>query len=358
MLIVDAHLDLSLNATLWQRDLTRPASEIRETERESSDFKFRGQGTVSLEELRRGSIGLCVATLFARCAAPGEDPGKLATYSSPEAAWEETQVQMDWYREMESRGWMVQICDRPSLDRHLAKCLNNEQEDLPIGYVLSLEGADSIITPGHLERSYDQGLRAIGPGHYGKGRYTGGTADDSGLTAAGVELLAEMERLGIILDTTHLSEKGFWEALDAFGGPVWASHNNCRALVPGDRQFSDEQIHALIGRGAVIGTAFDAWMLTPDWHKGVSLPQEAGVTLESVVDHIDHVCQTAGNANHAALGTDLDGGFGREQSPADVDTIADLQRLPDLLAGRGYSQTDIAAIMHGNWVSFLQDAWS
>jgi membrane dipeptidase len=358
MLIVDAHLDLSLNATVWERDLTLPASEIRAAEQQMTDFKFRGTGTVSLAELQRGEVGLCVATLFARCAAPDEDAGKLATYSSPEAAWDETQRQLGWYREMESRGWMVQIVDRTGLDQHVARCLNGEVGDIPIGYVLSLEGADSIVTPGHLERSYDQGLRAIGPGHYGKGRYGGGTADDSGLNAAGRELLAEMERLGIILDSTHLSEPSFWEALDVFGGPVWASHNNCRALVPGDRQFSDDQLRALISRGAVIGTAFDAWMLTPNWQKGVSRPESSGVTLDSVADHIDHVCQVAGNARHAAIGTDLDGGFGREQSPADVDTIADLQRLPGILAGRGYSEADVRDIMHGNWLRFLRNAWS
>jgi membrane dipeptidase len=358
MLIVDGHLDLSLNATLWERDLTRPASEIRAAEQRLNDFPFRGRGTVSLPELRSGGVGLCVATLFARCAAPGDDAGKLVTYDSPLHAWEETQRQLAWYREMESRGWMVQIVDRTSLDRHIRSCQNGGLKEGPIGYVLSLEGADSIITPGHLKRSYDQGLRAIGPGHYGKGRYAGGTADDTGLTTAGRELLAEMQRLGIILDATHLSEASFWEALDVFDGSVWASHNNVRELVPGDRQFSDEQLVALIGRGAVIGAVFDAWMLTPHWKKGVSCPKESGVTLESVADHIDHICQIAGNARHAALGTDLDGGFGCEQCPADVDTIADLQRLPEILVGRGYAEADIRGIMHGNWVRFLQDAWS
>ena len=166
-----------------------------------------------------------------------------------------------------------------------------------------------------------------------------------------------MQRLGIILDATHLCDDSFWEALDAFAGPVWASHNNVRALVPDTRQFSDEQIKALIERGAVIGAVFDAWMLVPGWVRGKSTPENAGLTLNQVIDHIDYICQLAGNARHVGIGSDLDGGYGREQSPADIDTIADLTRLPQLLANRGYSDADISLIMHGNWIRFLQDAW-
>jgi hypothetical protein len=123
-----------------------------------------------------------------------------------------------------------------------------------------------------------------------------------------------MERVGMILDVTHLSDQCFDEALDVYGGPVLASHHNCRALVPNQRQLTDEQIKRLVARGAVIGTALDAWMLHPGWVRGETRPEEAGVTLATVVDHIDRVCQLAGDDRHAAIGTDLDGGFGREQS--------------------------------------------
>jgi membrane dipeptidase len=167
-----------------------------------------------------------------------------------------------------------------------------------------------------------------------------------------------MERVGMILDVTHLSDQCFDEAMDLYGGPCLASHHNCRALVPNPRQISDDRIKKLIARGGVIGAAFDTWMLYPGWVRGETQPNLAGVTLEKVVDHIDHVCQLAGNARHAALGTDLDGGFGKEQSPADLDTIADLQKLPALLRRRGYSEADIEGILHGNWVRFFHEAWS
>ncbi len=113
----------------------------------------------------------------------------------------------------------------------------------------------------------------------------------------------------------------------------------------------------MIERGAVIGTAFDAWMLTPGWIRGETTPAGAGVTLETVADHIDRICQIAGNARHCGIGSDLDGAFGREQCPADVHTIADLATLPAVLAERGYEPADTELVAHGNFVRFLQNAW-
>jgi membrane dipeptidase len=355
LLIMDAHLDLAMNAIEWNRDYTRPIDEIRARERGLTDKPDRGRGTISFEEMRRGNVGLCVATQIARYVAP-DNP--LPGWHSPEQAWAMTQAQLAWYRTMEERGELVQIRERVGLDRHLAAWTQPRSEHAPIGYVLSLEGADSIVTLQHLERAYGEGLRAIGPAHYGPGVYAQGTNAAGGIGAPGRELLREMERLGIILDATHLCDDSFREALDHFKGPVWASHSNCRALVPHNRQWSDEQIRELIDRGAVIGAAFDAWMLVPGWVRGETTPEEAGVTLETVVNHIDHICQLAGNARHCGIGSDLDGAFGREQCPSDVDTIADLRRLEPILARRGYSDADVAAIMGGNWIRFLRGAWA
>jgi membrane dipeptidase len=300
-----------------------------------------------------------VATLIARYVKPGNP---LPGFHSPEIAWAQTQGQLAWYRAMEEAGELVAITDRAGLDRHVQLWSGAPPKEAvdrrPIGYVLSLEGADSILTPKHLERAYAQGLRALGPAHYGPGTYAQGTHVEGPLSAKGRELLAEMQRLGIILDATHLCDTCFWEALDCFDGPVWASHSNCRALVPDQRQFTDEQIRALIGRGAVIGAPLDAWMMVPGWQRGSTMPEQACVTLEHMLDHMDHICQLAGNARHAAVGTDLDGGFGREQSPLDLDTIADLARLPDMLRRRGYAEPDIELVMHGNWLRFLRTAWA
>jgi membrane dipeptidase len=358
MLIVDAHLDLAMNALEWNRDLSRPLEEIRQREAALTDKPDRGRGTVSLAGMRRGGVGLCVATLIARYVAPGNP---LPGWHSPEQAWAQTQGQLAWYRAMEERGELVPIRDRDGLDAQLSRWQHgarNGSPAPPIGYVLSLEGADSLVTLPHLERAYEQGLRAVGPAHYGPGVYANGTDACGDLGVRGRELLREMERLGIILDATHLCDDSFRDALDHFHGPVWASHSNCRALVPHNRQFDDAQIRELIGRGAVIGAVFDAWMLAPGWIRGTSTPEAAGVTLESVANHIDHVCQIAGSARHSMIGSDLDGAFGREQCPADVQTIADLPRLLSILAARGYSDEDIAGIAHGNALRFLREAWA
>jgi membrane dipeptidase len=165
-----------------------------------------------------------------------------------------------------------------------------------------------------------------------------------------------MEQLGMMLDLTHFSDQAFWQALDRYHGPLLASHNNCRVLVPHQRQFSDVQLKAIFERDGVIGVALDAWMLQPGWIVGKSTNEH--VTLENVVDHVDHICQLAGNTRHVGIGSDLDGLFGREQSPRDLDTIADLQKLGDLLARRGYREADVAAILHGNWLRLLRQAWS
>lgn len=357
-MIVDAHLDLSANALQWNRDYTQPVARIRERERELNqvDLPGRGRGTVSLPEMRRGGIGLCVATTIARCTVGKEVLPQFPGFASAEIAWAVTQGQMAWHREMEVAGELLQIRDRAQLDAHLA-AWDADSASQPIGYILSLEGADSLITLDYLHRAYEYGLRALGPTHYGPGRYAAGTASEGGFTPAGRDLLREMAGLKMICDITHLTDEGIQEALDTYDGAIWASHNNCRALVPGQRQLSDEQIAALVARGAVIGVVCDAWMLVPGWERGVTDPHEAGVSLRSLVDHIDHLCQVVGNAKHVGIGSDLDGGYGTEQGPTDLDTIADLQRLSGMLQARGYGADEVEGILGGNWIRFLRNHW-
>ena len=354
MFAIDAHLDLSMNALEWNRDLRRPASEINAREKGLTDKPDRGNATVSLYELRKGEIGLVVATQIGRYVAP-DNP--LPGWHSPEQAWAQTQGQVAWYKAMEEDGEMVQITDLPSLEKHIKLWKSDSEGKKPVGYILSLEGADSIVTVGHLERAYKYGLRAIGPAHYGPGRYANGTDATGKMGKQGLELLREIERLNIILDATHLCDDAFWQALDNFNGHIWASHNNCRALVNHNRQFSDEMIKELVSRGAVIGGALDAWMMVPGWVRFKSTPKEMNCNLGVMIDHVDHICQIAGNALHVGIGSDLDGAFGREQCPYDLETIADLQKIPAILQKRGYTEQDIENMMHGNWLRFLRNAW-
>ena len=358
-LIFDVHLDLSMNALEWNRDLRLPSEKIREIESELPQrIKGQGLGTVTFPDMRRGGIGLCVGTQIGGCMKPRSF---VACWESPQQAWAMTQGQLAWYQEMEKVGEIVQIRGLAGLDAHLdkwadpAKAAENNE---PIGLILSLEGADSIVTLDHLETAWKYGLRAMGPAHYGEGRYAMGPDALGGLREGGPDLLKKMDELGMILDVTHLNDDCFWQALEIFNGPVWASHSNCRAVVDDVRQFSDEQIIALIERGTVLGAAFDAWMLIPSWERGVTTPESIGVKIEHAADHIDHICQLAGNAKHCGIGSDLDGGFGKEQGPQDLDTIADLQKLDSILVNRGYSAEDIAGIFSGNFLRVLREAWS
>lgn len=354
MLLFDAHLDLSMNALEWNRDLRASLKDINEREKGMTDKPDRGNAVISLEELRKGNIGIVVATQIARYV---DKSSTLPGWHSPEQAWAQTQGQLAYYKALEALGELSPIRNWSELQAHVAYWNSSQDIKKKIGYILSLEGADSIITVDHLDIAYNYGLRALGPAHYGPGRYAQGTNATGGLGENGRALLARMQQLGIILDATHLCDDSFWEAMERFDGPVWASHHNCRALVDHNRQFTDEQFKELIRRGAVIGMPLDAWMMVPNWVRGVSTPQNMQVSLNTMIDHMDHICQIAGNTNHVGLGTDLDGGFGTEQCPYDLQSIADLQKIPNLLSKRGYSSNDIEKICHKNWIGFLEKTW-
>lgn len=354
--IFDAHLDLAMNAIEWNRDLTRPLNEIRACEMNMTDKRDRGRGTVCFPELRRGKIGLVVATQLARYSPLGSS---LPGWHSPQQAWSMTQAQLAWYREMEALGEMVQITNLEQLNKHLSLLhnANIEKDKKPIGYILSLEGADSLVDVSYLYKAYEYGLRAIGLSHFGPGRYAPGTKTEGGITALGKELLKEMEKLHLILDTTHLTDEGFKDVMRLYHGPIWASHCNVRSIVPTQRQITDDQIKQLIERDAVIGGMLDCWALDIRFIDTVSDPWQLNIKLENLVDHWDHICQIAGNSLHVAIGSDLDGIFGIEQAPWDMNSIADLQKYQSILLKRGYKQEDVENIFYRNWIRFLQKAW-
>jgi membrane dipeptidase len=364
MFTIDAHLDLATNAITLNRDLSLPVHQIRKKEKDLNwiDTQDRGNGTVALPEIRKGDIGLLIATIISRVADGNPLPTlNLPGWHSPEQAYAFGQAQLAWYRAMEDKGELVQIADCHQLDTQInlwndAASINKKK---PIGYILSLEGADSIVNLSYVEKYYQQGLRAIGPAHFGMGRYAAGThSDGTGFTKIGRELLKEMDRLNIILDTTHLTDIGFFEAMNLFKGSIWASHQNCRTLVNGERQFSDEQLKCIIERGGVIGGALDTWMLYENFNMALDDPKKLGINLEKLVDHFDHICQLAGNSQNIGFGTDLDGLFGTEQTPYDMDTIADIVKFESILQKRGYKTADIENIFYKNWLRVLKSTWS
>ncbi len=352
--IIDAHLDLAWNAVSFNRDLTLEVDVLRQQELHMDDEPGRGKCTTSLPELRKANILCCVATLLARGGPDQSWPTRFKrtdlNFATPAIAHAAAQGQLAYYRLLVAQGHLKFIDSKEKLDAHCG----NQAPDKPIGMVLIMEGADPVTHPEELDMWWKAGLRALGPVHYGIGQYAYGTGVSGPFNQRGIALLDKMEQLGIILDVTHLCDESMAQALERFAGPILASHHNCRSLVPGDRQLTDAQIRQLISRNAVIGAALDAWMLYPGWERGVTQPAVVG--LEAVADHIDHICQLAGNTKHAALGSDLDGGFGYEQTPHDLHTITDLQKLAPILAKRGYKDEDIKAVFYKNWLHFFRNA--
>jgi membrane dipeptidase len=353
----DAHLDLAWCALHWNRDLTLPLKEMRQVEAHMTDHAARGHATVSLPEMRGAGIAVCLSTILSRSKPEAIPPsgGDRRTLDSRNQTIASAvgQGQLAYYRLLEQQGQIRLLLTSEDLTEHWAAWIA-APDTAPLGIILAMEGADPIVDPSRAADWQGWGLRCCGLAHYGPHPYASGTGHVGPVTPAGREMLKEFQKLGIIVDMTHTSEPGFFEVLDHFDGPVHASHNMCRSLVPGDRQFSDEQLRRLIERDAVIGMALDAWMIAPGWIKGVTQPSAASLSM--VVDHIDHICQMAGNTRHVGIGSDLDGGFGTEQTPGDLNTIADLQIVAGLMEKRGYTQADIDGVFFGNWLRFFTAA--
>ncbi|WP_428937522.1 dipeptidase [Fontivita pretiosa] len=359
MLIADAHLDLAFNALPQRgRDPRLPAKDQPVVDREIP--------TVGLPDLRAGGVGLICATIF--CWPRDEHGG----YSTAEEARAMALSQLAWYRSCIDQGLMrlvTSTLDIPRVTRSVSVPGDSENDNStdaaaatahahgpasaetvrPLRAILLLEGADAIRTPDDLPEWFDAGLRIVGLA-WKRTRYAGGTGAPGPLTPAGCELVRQLDRLGMIHDASHLAEESFWNLLDIATGPIIASHSNCRAIVgEGDRHLSDEMIRALIARGGVIGINFYDKFLIPRPQQG-----RRRATLNDVVNHVKHICDLAGDASHVGLGTDMDGGLGREQIPVEIRTSADLPRVAQALSEAGFGQHDVTAIMGGNWCGFFR----
>jgi membrane dipeptidase len=336
MLIIDGHEDLAWNALALGRDITRPLAEIRAAEG-PAPAHGEGVATVSLPALREAGVAVVLATIFATPA--GDTPVRQAGYRTPEEAHAQGVAQLAWYADLHARGEATLI--RTQRDLH---GVLDGTRPRP-GLVLTLEGADPLRTPRDLGVFLAGGVRFVGLA-WGATRYAGGTRAPGGLTADGVNLLAEMARLGVVMDASHLAEAAFWQAMDLFPGRVVATHANCRALVPTDRLLSDAMIGAIAARGGVIGMVFYNRFIRAD--VGDAKPN---VGYADLLPHARRIADIAGVA-HLGLGTDLDGGVGREVTPRELDSVADLPRLADTLT-EAFSASEVEGIMGGHWRRLL-----
>ena len=354
-LILDSHLDLAFSALQINRDLMQPAATVR-THDPIELIESFGSCTVTFPELRRGKVGIVCGTVMSRLD-PDDQWTRTGMYT-PDQCYGVGRGHLAYYQALAREGVIRFIHTVEDLDAVVGSW-QQPAPDTPIGLVLGMESADPILGPDQVQEWYDLGLRLVGISHYGTSAYAHGTGTEGGLLSPAKPLLDAFRAVGIIVDMTHLTDQAHWELLDVYEGPVCASHHNCRALTPGQRQLSDEMIRSIAARGGVIGIALDAWMLDPEWQRPVPAHgQQTRATLETVADHVDHICQFLGTSRHCGIGSDLDGGFGAEQAPRDLNTIADLQHLGPILARRGYPAPEIADILSGNWLRFLRQAWS
>jgi membrane dipeptidase len=360
-IIIDAHEDIAWGTLCFGRDYLRSAYDIRRDEDGGSVEAVNGVAMLGLPEWLRGGVAVIGATLFT-------PPERRRTslleqhYSDADEAHALALRQIEIYESMAERSGQIKLIRTRADLEAVLKTWEGFDPSLPedpqrderqIGLVYLIEGGDSIREPAEVEWWYERGVRLIGPAWAGT-QYCGGTDEPGPLTPAGVDLLKHMRAFNLVLDLSHMDERAFLQALDQYDGPIIASHSNPRVMTNNiNRHLSDEMIKALIQHDGVIGTLIFNKFLLKDWEHGY--PRDAA-TVETVVTAIDHVCQIAGEARHAGIGTDFDGGFGMKSTPAGFDTVADLQIIGPALEKRGYAAADVELIMKGNWVRVLWGA--
>ena len=337
--VVDSHEDIAWNVSLG-RDFLEPAASWRE--RVNDGHKF-GERTVTLPDLLASPVRLVVGTIFvlpARAASMFEG----VNYSTAEEAYRQGLDQLRFYTRLAHEDDRVTLIrTQADLEAHLSAV---EAGVNRLGIIISMEGADPIRQPAELQEWVEEGLRLIGPS-WRSTRYGGGTGEPGPLTPLGYKLLAEMQRLGVILDVSHMAEETFYNALDAYHGPIIASHSNCRHLVSTDRQLSDDMLRRLIEREGVIGVVlYDKFLVPPE--------EGRKSTLDDAVRHMSRICELAGHTRAVAIGTDWDGGFGAESIPAPLTGLSDLPLLAETLLRHGFNEADVRNIFYANWVRALR----
>jgi membrane dipeptidase len=360
-LIIDSHQDIAWNMLTFGRDYTRSVVDTRRLEAGTYIPEVNGDATVGWPEYQRGNVAVVFATLFATPAKKKEAYDTL-WYTDIEKAHRLYRDQITVYRKLvdshpDKFRLVTSTKELDSVIEHWSRpSLNGEDDEgHPVGLVYLMEGADGIRSPKELSEWYDLGLRMIGLAWAGT-RYCGGTGEPGPLTPEGRELIAVMADFKFILDLSHMDEAAAYESLDRYEGPVMATHSNCAALMRGadtNRHLPDRVIEGLIERNGVIGLIPLNTFLKAGWlRKGGSRREE--VPLDTLIAHIDHVCQIAGDSLHAGIGSDFDGGFGLQSIPPEFDSIADLQVIAKGLRVRGYGDADVENILGGNWLRFLR----
>lgn len=212
--------------------------------------------------------------------------------------------------------------------------------------ILSMEGAEGLEgDPGVLRMMYRLGVRWIGLTWNHRNQAADGLGQartGGGLTEFGVQLVEEMNALGMIVDIAHLAPAGVRDVFAVSQAPVVASHANARALCPAPRNLTDEQLEQVAASGGVVGVVYVPDFITSG---------EERATLDMLIDHVDHIVQVAG-IEHVGLGSDFDGFFG--PPPVGLEDVSHVPGITARLLERGYRPEDVTSILGGNWLRVIR----
>ncbi|MEI8196581.1 MAG: membrane dipeptidase [Phycisphaerae bacterium] len=366
----DGRLDLA-SLALVGRDMTLAAEAVPAPAAGAPHHqKAVYPAAVTFPSLREGPVTEVIGTIFTQLRGPAEKSGKdgdPCACGSAEEAYAACRVQLGIYQQWHRAG-LIQLIYQPSdgdvRPRQIGMACGPPPRyaDEGVGttfsansgaprVLLMLEGAGGVRDIEDLRTFYAAGVRIISlPFWIAASRWAGGNRSGGDLTAEGRTLVAEIDRLGMIHDVSHLSEKSFWSLLECSAGRICATHSNCRALLAGkerdERNLTDAQIRALLSRGdrqGVIGINLYSAFLT------VGRRAKIG----DVVAHLQHICQISGRADGIALGSDMDGGLSALDLPENLDHPRHLHRLAEALADAGFTDNQIAGFQAGNWRRFL-----
>jgi membrane dipeptidase len=228
-------------------------------------------------------------------------------------------------------------------------------EDGVLAAVLHLEGAEAIDPDFELlDVLYAAGLRSLGPvwsrpNAFGHGvPFLCPSSPDTGpgLTDLGKKLIGACNRLRILIDLSHLNERGFWDVAEISNAPLVATHSNAHALSPHSRNLTDQQLTAIRETGGVVGVNFATSFLRPDGR------QDADTPIELVIEHLEHMLKLVGE-DSVGLGSDLDGA----KIPAGIGNAAGLQNLVEIMRARDYGEPLIEKVCFRNWLRVLGQTW-
>lgn len=352
MIVVDAHEDIAYNALCFNRDYHTSALVTRRREAGTNTPAQNGVAMLGLPDSLLGRVGLIFATLFVAPRSRNPTPWDALSYDNAHEAYRLALQQMDYYDRLADESEKIRLVTAQS---DLEAVLDTWKDESEIGarrqgLLVLIENADSIIEPRQFEEWYERGVRAVGPA-WKASRYCGGTGQPGALTTLGYDLLDVLADFNAILDLSHMAEAAFLEAVDRYPGPIIASHSNPRRFRSSDRHLSDAMILRLAERDGVMGIVLYNAFLNDRWNKA-----DAPLPMSVVTDAIDYVCQLTGSAAHVGLGSDFDGGFGRDSAPEGLDTVGDLWAIGGALRARGYAESDIERILGGNMIRKVRQA--